>query len=114
MIYLLNTNIEDNKRTFVSLRSIFGVGKHQSARITKYIGISLKTRVQYLTAEIKSQIISYIENNIQIGDNLKQVLTQIKERQILLKSYKGQRLTFKLPRRGQRTHTNGKTVKRVK
>jgi ribosomal protein S13 len=37
---------------------------------------------------------------------------QIKTQQQRLKTYKGQRSKFKLPRRGQRTHTNGKTAKK--
>jgi ribosomal protein S13 len=47
-----------------------------------------------------------------INEELKQTLMQIKEQQQRLKTYKGQRSRFKLPRRGQRTHTNAKTVKK--
>jgi ribosomal protein S13 len=61
---------------------------------------------------MKNKIVLYIENNIIIGDDLKQGLIQTKENQIRIKSYKGIRTKFRLPRRGQRTHTNAKTVKR--
>ena len=39
-------------------------------------------------------------------------LSQIKEQQFRLKTYKSQRTRFKLPSRGQRTHTNAKTSKK--
>jgi small subunit ribosomal protein S13 len=114
MVYFLNTNISDKKRILIALQNIFGVGKQQSALVSKYIGISLRTPIQDLTVEIRNQIVIYIENNLRIGNDLKQALIQIKERQMALKSYKGQRLKFKLPQRGQRTHTNGKTAKKLK
>ena len=42
-----------------------------------------------------------------------QKLTQNYEHKIKIKCYKGQRSKLKLPRRGQRTHTNSKTTKKL-
>lgn len=112
MIYILNTEIPDKKPLNISLKKIFGINYKKSSEICSYFGISKKTKVKFLTFEMKNQIIKYVENNIIIGDDLKQNLIRMKENQIRIKSYKGIRAKFKLPRRGQRTHTNAKTTKR--
>jgi small subunit ribosomal protein S13 len=95
------------------LRKIFGIGTKKSTKICLTLGISKKTPVKFLTTELRNRIILYIENNEVIGDDLKQNLNQIKEKQIRLRTYKGQRAKFKLPRRGQRTRTNAKTAKKM-
>jgi len=112
MIYILNTEISNKKTTPIALQNIFGLGKKKCAYICYKLGISTKTPIKSLTPEIRNKIVSFVEKNIIIGDDLKQNLFQLKEEQIRLKCYKGQRAKFKLPRRGQRTKTNAKTVKR--
>lgn len=112
MVYFLNTEIPEKKPVFIALRRIFGLGKHKAAKILFLFGISKTTPISVLTASLKNQIILYIEKNIEINEELKQLLAQIKEQQQRLKTYKGQRSRFKLPRRGQRTHTNAKTAKK--
>jgi|SouAtlMetagenome_1021521.scaffolds.fasta_scaffold03025_7 small subunit ribosomal protein S13 len=113
MIYILNTEISDKKPIKIALQNIFGVGKAKSIQICTHLGISEKTSIKFLTSEMKNKIVLYIENEIEIGDDLRKTLTQLKENQVRLKCYKGQRAKFKLPRRGQRTHTNAKTTKNV-
>lgn len=112
MVYFLNTEIPDNKTLKIGLKKIFGINSQRASEIANYFGISKRAKVGSLTAEIKSRIITYVENNIIMGDDLKQTLLQVKENQIRIKNYKGMRTRFKLPRRGQRTHTNARTIKR--
>jgi small subunit ribosomal protein S13 len=112
MIYILNTEISNKKATSIALQNIFGLGKNKCAQICLKLGISKNTPIKLLTTEMKNKIIIYIENNLIIGDDLKQSLIQLKEEQIRLKCYKGQRARYKLPRRGQRTRTNAKTAKK--
>ena len=114
MVYILNTEISDKKIVKIALRKIFGIGKQKAIEICLSLGISPKTQIKQLSAEIKNKIIIYIEKNIIIGNNLKHNLTQIKENQIRMKCYKVQRAKIKLQRRCQRTHTNSKTVKKLK
>jgi small subunit ribosomal protein S13 len=112
MVYLLNTEINDRKSIKIGLGSIFGVGEHRALKVCRSIGISGQTSMKSLSIELKNKIILYIENHFKIGDELRQRLSKIKEAQIRLKCYKGQRARHNLPRRGQRTHTNAKTVKK--
>jgi small subunit ribosomal protein S13 len=112
MVYILNTEIPDKKALNTGLKMIFGINSKKASEVCSYFGISRKAKIKLLTNEMKNKIVLYIENNIIIGDDLKQSLIQTKENQIRIKSYKGIRTKFRLPRRGQRTHTNAKTVKR--
>ena len=112
MIYILNTEISNKKTTPIALQNVFGLGKEICSYICYKLGISTKTPIKFLTPEIRNKIISFVEKKMIIGDDLKQTLFQLKEEQIRLKCYKGQRAKFKLPRRGQRTKTNAKTVKK--
>ena len=114
MVYILNTEISDKKTVKVGLQNIFGVGKSQANKICNQFGISASTKIQELSTEIKNKIIIFIETNIKIGDNLRQTITEHKGIQMRIRCYKGQRAKFKLPRRGQRTHTNSRTVKKIK
>jgi small subunit ribosomal protein S13 len=113
MVYILNTEVPDRKATKIALQKIFGIGKEKSQEICKHLGISETTPVKLLSTELKNKIIFYIENNIEIGNDLQKTLLTFKENQIRLKCYKGQRAKFKLPRRGQRTRTNARTVKKI-
>ena len=111
MIYILNTDISEKKVVPKALENVFGVGKKNSIKLCRFLGISEKTRVKHLSQKMKNKIIIYIENHIENGDELKQNLNKKKENQIKIKCYKGIRAKFRLPKRGQRTHTNAKTVK---
>lgn len=113
MVYILNTEVPDKKKVNISLQNIFGIGKPKSNKICFWFGISEKTKIKDLSIEIRNKIVNYIENTIATGDDLRQTLTQVRDNQIKIKCYKGQRAKSKLPRRGQRTHTNSKTSKKL-
>jgi small subunit ribosomal protein S13 len=114
MIYILNTELPDKKNIYIALQYIFGLGKRKVLFICQHFGLLKKAKISNISISLKNQIISYIEKNIKINEDLKQFLALIKEQQLRLKTYKGQRLRYKLPRRGQRTHTNAQTAKKNK
>ena len=114
MVYLLNTELPDKKGIIIALQNIFGIGKAQSIKICKFLGLCHKTKTHELSTEFRNKIVLFIEKNIIIHQDLKQMLLQTKENQIRIKCYKGQRAKYQLPRRGQRTHTNAQTVKKLK
>lgn len=112
MVYILNTEISTKKPAFIALQKVFGLGPTKVLEIFNTFGLTKKATIKSLGAALKNKIITHIENNIIINEDLKQHLVSIKDQQQRLKTYKGLRSRFKLPRRGQRTHTNAKTVKK--
>ena len=75
--------------------------------------LTKNSSIKSLNNDVKNKLIQYIEKNIENGEDLRQKLTQNYEHKIKIKCYKGQRSKLKLPRRGQRTHTNSKTTKKL-
>lgn len=113
-MYILRTEIPQNKKLFISLQKVFGIGKKISSIIIKHIGISSLASLNQLNKHKLQQLIKYVDKNYIIGKELKDLKLQFFETENKLKSYLGQRIRFHLPRRGQRTHTNARTIKKIK
>ena len=115
MIYILETKLRDNSFICVALRNIYGIGKKNSFLICKKLGFSNNYLVSKLTSDQVLKIIHCIEkSNFLIGNNLKKFKSLLLMDLINLKVYKGLRRIKGLPVRGQRTHTNSKTTRRLK
>lgn len=115
MIVFARTKLSNKKQLISGLADIFGIGPSLALKISKVVGLSSAMRIgglseekQFLISRLLSQwkllTSTYLEKklNEDIG-----YLRQIK-------SYRGLRHRLCLPVRGQRTHTNAKTVKRVR
>ena len=114
MLYLFETEFPKNKSIFISLVRIYGIGKFNSILICKQLGFSINFKNKNLSKEQTNQIIKILEYlNLKISSDLKKYKTLILKEQILIKCYKGLRKLKGLPVRGQRTHTNCKTNKRL-
>ena len=114
MVYLLQTEITEKKSIIIGLRKVFGIGKKNALATCLFVGLAKKTSLKQLTQELKHKIVAFVEKNYKINDELKQTLLLIKEQQKRIKCYKGLRARYSLPCRGQRTHTNAKTVKKIR
>lgn len=97
-----------------------GFGQHYSEKLGTLFGFSKKSNISFDINQ--SFFINDYHNELSLL-NLKQkehfdmFLSSYKEKVEALKNashYKGRRLIFNLPLRGQRTHTNARTCKRVK
>lgn len=108
---LAGTNIPDSKRVEVALAYIYGVGRSLALEILAHAKIDLKKRAKDLTAEEVNKIQSYIEKNVKVEGELRQIIKQNINLMKDLQSYRGMRHSRKLPVRGQRTKTNSRTVR---
>lgn len=114
MIYILNTNLENKKKVKIALHSIYGVGKKLSTLICDELGITSSVRINQLTNKQIELLTAYISQHHRIGADLKQQKRQNKNRLVQIASYKGFRHSEGLPLRGQRTHSNAKTARKIK
>jgi small subunit ribosomal protein S13 len=113
MVYILNTEISDNKPISSAIQSIFGVGKTRSLILCQEFGIKPDTKLKKINKNIQNKIVNYIQKEYVIGNELKKFLIETNNEYVHIRSYKGNRIKNKLPRRGQRTHTNSKTAKKT-
>lgn len=115
MIRILGTDLENKKKIFIALTSIYGIGLSRSLKILKNLKIDLKKNVENLTEFEAIKLRNLLEegNNFQLEGNLKRYINQNISRLIEIKCYRGKRHLKKLPVRGQRTRTNSRTVRKL-
>lgn len=105
-------NIPDHKHVWVSLTSIYGVGKTTALKICNDTKIEASRKVSTLSEEELDVLRNYITTNVpHEGDLRREVIMSIK-RLMDLGCYRGVRHRKGLPLRGQRTKTNAHTAKR--
>lgn len=115
MVYLLETDLQEEKYLHLELRRIYGISKVKSEKIRKTLGISLNFKVSELTEKQTFRILRIVEQNEMVtGSELKHFSITNNKKLTNIKSFKGLRRIRGLPIRGQRTHTNAKSARKHK
>ena len=115
MVYLLETELKENKSVFLALKGVFGIGYSRSFFICKQLGFGFNLKINELSDDQIAKLLKLIESsNFIITSDLKKLKQLTTKKLIAIKSYKGLRRINGLPVRGQRTHTNARTAKRNK
>lgn len=115
MLYILETKLPEAKSIFFSLQYVFGLGKFESFKICKRLGFSRNFEVKSLTDIQIKQLVKLTNSlSLVITSDLKKLKNLVVKRLVTIKSYRGLRKIKGLPIRGQRTHTNAKTVKKIR
>ena len=104
-------DIPNDKPTFVSLRYLYGIGKHTALDLCKKAQIDPQVRAGQLTEDQLSRISSILEADYVIEGQLRRQIQQNVARLRDIGSYRGLRHRRGLPVRGQRTKTNARTRK---
>jgi len=111
---IAGVDIPRNKKIWVALQYIYGVGSELSQRILAQAGVDADTRADSLTEEEVNRIREVIDRDYPVeGDLRKEVNFNIK-RLIEIGSYRGLRHRHSLPVRGQRTRTNARARRGTK
>ena len=111
MARIAGINIPQNKLVHVGLTYIYGIGEKFSNQICTSLEIPKKKRVNELTDDEILKIREYIDQNFKVEGDLRRDYSLSIKRLIDLACYRGTRHRKKLPVRGQRTHTNARTIK---
>lgn len=115
MVYILESKLPENKSIYFALRYIYGIGKNKSFLICKKLGFSPNLKVKFLSPSKTKQILKLIESlHFVVANNLKKSILLKKQHLVNIKSYRGLRRKKGFPVRGQRTHTNAKTAKKIR
>lgn len=111
MARVAGVDIQDQKRVWVALTNIFGIGNVTSKKITKALNISDETKVKDLNEAKLDELRKYLEQNHKVEGELRQMVFRDIKRLKDIKSYRGLRHKVGLPVRGQRTRHNAHTRK---
>src|SRR5215469_12517888 len=109
MARIAGVDLPRNKKTYIALRYIYGIGPTVAEKICKKLSIAEHKRVQDLTEDEISRIREEIDKNWQVEGDLRRVEGLNIKRLIEINCYRGQRHRKGLPTRGQRTKTNART-----
>jgi small subunit ribosomal protein S13 len=109
---IAGVNVPDNKRAIIALTYIHGIGRTSALQICADCGIDQTRRMKDLTEDELNLIRKEIESDkYMIEGDLRRELALNVKRLMDMRSYRGLRHRAKLPARGQRTKTNGRTRK---
>jgi small subunit ribosomal protein S13 len=114
MLYIFDKAISNSNSILYSLTILYGINKFQSKRICKNIGINPQTTINKLKKNQLNRLINYINKNIKIEQLLKKFKKDNFNNLLNIKINRSIRHNLGLPVRGQRTHTNAKTSKKLK
>ena len=111
MARIAGIDLPVQKRLWVGLTSIYGIGQVRAKKLAEKAGVDHTKKIRDLTEDEVNHIRTILEEEGAVeGDLRKEVAMNVK-RLIEIGSYRGYRHRRNLPVRGQRTHTNARTRK---
>ena len=113
MLYILGKRMEPSKSVHIALQAIFGIGKTKAIRICEQLGLSPSVKINKLRRMHVEQIRRVLSRYYITGSDLERLIQQDIKAFIKIGCYRGFRHHSRLPCRGQRTHTNAKTCRRI-
>jgi len=111
---ILGINLSLKKRVPIALKSIYGIGSTRAKEICKNFNISDLTYLKELSENKIKEILNFIQKTYLIQTDLKKEIKSNIDFLKVIRSYRGLRHSLHLPVRGQRTHTNARTQKKIK
>lgn len=110
MIRIAGIDLPEQKKIAYALRYIYGVGPKLAGDVLREANVSPDKRTRDLTTDEVNRISRCVERFAVEGD-LRRIVNDNIDRLKRIKSYRGLRHIQKLPSRGQRTRTNGRTAR---
>lgn len=111
MARIAGVNIPTQKKVYIALRYIYGIGPSIADQILAGTKIDGQKRVHDLSEDEVLKIREYIDSNCTVEGDVRREISMNIKRLTDMKSYRGLRHRRRLPVRGQRTHTNARTRK---
>lgn len=111
MARIAGVELPKEKRAFVALTYIYGIGRTSAIRILEKAGVDKFKKVKELTDDDENKIRSVINTDFKVEGALRSETAMNIKRLMDVGCYRGLRHRKGLPVRGQRTRTNSRTRK---
>jgi small subunit ribosomal protein S13 len=111
MARIAGIDLAPQKRLWVGLTAIYGIGKNRSRSVCEKAKVDPTKKIKDLTEEEVNQIRQQIDTEGRVEGDLRKEVQMSIRRLIEIQCYRGMRHRRNLPVRGQRTHTNARTRK---
>lgn len=110
----LGARLPDSKKVWVALSEVYGIGYSRARDLCFSIGATPKTTAGELRPFHLSQLYAAVEDKYIVGNDLRSANKAAVQRLISIRCYRGSRHLQRLPVRGQRTHSNARTQKKIR
>ena len=111
MARIAGVDLPPQKRLWIGLTSIYGIGQVRSKKIAEIANVDWNKKVRDLTEDEVNRLRQQIEKEGRVEGDLRKEIQMNIRRLIEIQAYRGIRHRRNLPVRGQRTHTNARTRK---
>jgi small subunit ribosomal protein S13 len=111
MARIAGVDLPPQKRLFVGLTSIYGIGQARARVLSGLAKVEPTKKIKDLTEDEVARLRSVIETQGGIEGDLRKEIQMNVRRLIEIQCYRGLRHRRNLPVHGQRTHTNARTRK---
>jgi len=111
MARVAGLEIPNDKRLWVSLMSIYGIGETSSKKICEQTKLDADMLVKDMNEAQLDILRAYLDQNFEVEGELRQIIFRNIKRLKDIRSYRGLRHKIGLPVRGQRTRHNAHTRK---
>ncbi len=111
MARIAGVELPRNKRAFIALTYIYGIGRSSALKILEKAGVDPMKKIGELTDEEISKIRDIINAEYKVEGALRAEIQMNIKRLMDIGCYRGLRHRLGLPVRGQRTRTNARTRK---
>ena len=111
MARIAGVDLPKNKKIYISLTYIYGIGKSKSENILTAVKINLDKKTDELTEEEVLAIRNEISDNYSVEGELRSIVGRNIKRLIDVGTYRGLRHKKGLPVNGQNTKNNARTRK---
>ncbi|CUS98234.1 SSU ribosomal protein S13P [Candidatus Kryptobacter tengchongensis] len=111
MARIAGVELPRNKRAFIALTYIYGIGRSSALKILQKAGVDPMKKIGELTDEEISKIRDIINAEYKVEGALRAEIQMNIKRLMDIGCYRGLRHRRGLPVRGQRTRTNARTRK---
>jgi len=114
MIVVHGVNIAlTKKKVIYALPILFGIGLPFAKKVCKELGFAPNMRLDQLSEVEQLELTAKLKSDYRLETNLRELVKGYVQRYIDCGCIRGLRHKNRLPVRGQRTHSNGKTPRRV-
>ena len=111
MARIAGVELPPNKRAFIGLTAIYGIGRSRAEKILTQAGLDPNIPIKKLNEEEITRLRHIIEESYKIEGDLRREISNNISRLISIGCYRGARHRRGLPVRGQRTRCNARTRK---
>jgi small subunit ribosomal protein S13 len=111
MARIAGVDLPPNKRLWIGLTAIYGIGQHRARDLAAKAGVDHTKKIKDLTEDEVNHLRNAIESEGGIEGDLRKEQQMNIRRLIEIQCYRGLRHRRNLPVHGQRTHTNARTRK---